>query len=263
MEYLYKISLKDLKKSRHRGKPSILKDYFNKPIIYGWYINNKWYVGLTTNLKIRIKNYLSKAHNNHYISRALNKYEESKIYFYIIKISENLEEDEKLYIEKLNSCNNGYNLTYGGERPLLSESTRNKMIESSRIKKPVYRYNCINKNIEFFPSRRYVAKIMNVNASTIQTAIKRKSLVSKIYFFSDNKDFSNFSKKSQKGKSIGNKNSSKWAWFLEVDNVVFKEYSLKDLYKHCPSFIKESTFIRIAYNRTKNKQNLKIWKILK
>lgn len=262
MEHLFKITLKDLKESRHKGKPSILKDYFNKPIIYGWYINNKWYVGLTTNLKIRIKNYLSKASNNHYISRALNKYDDSKIYFYIIKISENLEEDEKLYIRKLDSCDNGYNLTYGGEKPLLSELTKNKMIESAGNKRPVYRYNHISKNIERFPSRRHVAKIMNINVSVIQAAIKRKSLVSSTYFFSNNKDFSSFSKKCQKGKIIGNKNSSRYNWFLKINKNIYKEESLKDLYKHCYLEIKESTFIRIAYNRTKN-NNIKIWKELK
>lgn len=42
---------------------------------------------------------------------------------------------------------------------------------------------------------------------------------------------------------------------------IYKEESLKDLYKHCHLEIKESTFIRIAYNRIKN--NIKIWKELK
>ena len=262
MKVLYKISLKELKESRKKGKKSILNPYFNKKLIYGWYINEKWYVGLTTNLRVRIKNYLSKASSNHYISRALKKYNDEEILFYIIKLSDDLEEDEKYYIKLLNSCKNGYNLTYGGERTILSKTTINKMIISSD-KKSCYRYNISDSTIEKFNSRKEAAKIMNINSSTIQAAIKRKSLVSKKYFFSNNNDFSNYSKKSQKGKLIGNKNSSKWTWFLEVDNVVFKEYSLKDLYKHCTSFIKESTFIRIAYNRTKNKQNLKIWKILK
>lgn len=101
------------------------------------------YIGLTSNLQIRIKNYLSNTHFNHYISRIINKYDDSNIQFSILCICNTLEElktKEQYYISIYDSINNGYNLTSGGEHCVLSEETINKMKSSAKNKKSVYFY---------------------------------------------------------------------------------------------------------------------------
>ena len=77
MKNIFSKTLKEIKDSRRKGKKSILQEYYGKFLIYKWDINGKSYIGLTTNLKVRIKNYLSNIYSNHYFK---NKNVNEEIY---------------------------------------------------------------------------------------------------------------------------------------------------------------------------------------
>ena len=82
-------------------------------------LNEKVYVGKTTRQIIdRYKEHLSRIYErNNHLYLAMRKY--GKEHFYIEQIEEcdnsQLNEREQFWIKKLNSYNNGYNETYGGE----------------------------------------------------------------------------------------------------------------------------------------------------
>lgn len=271
MEELFKKSLEEIRKNRVKGKCSELKIYYNKYIIYKWDINNKSYIGLTTNLEVRFKNYLANIHKDHYISRAINKYLNSEIIFSILCICdtiEELKEKEKYYISKYNTIENGYNLTSGGEHCIVSEETIEKMKDSAKNKKEVYFFNINSNKIELiFESVRESARNFKCNPCTIFAALRNKTIYNKIYKVSYNKDDEFFNEEIvHKNKNImkGNRNGTRYIWTLIYDNgEIFKEDSLKKLWAHCPE-VKESSFKRIAENKMINKNtNFKIIKELK
>lgn len=269
MEKLFEKTLKEIKENRKKGKKSELNEWYNKLIIYKWDINNKSYIGLTTNLKVRLKNYLSNSSNDHYISRAIKKYPDEEIIFSIVCLCNTLEElknSEKYYIDFYNTMENGYNLTTGGEHSIFSEETIEKMKSSAKNKKEVYFFNNKTKEIEFiFESVREAARKFETNSSNIFNAITKKYLFKSLYKVSYIKnDPIFFEEKIHKNKEVmaNNKNANKYEWILEFDDGrIYKEISLRELYLHC-QFVKESTFRRIAENKMKDlsKYNFKILK---
>ena len=87
--------------------------------------NEYKYIGQTNNLSIRIKKHNdydpynpNNPEYNYPLSRAIRKY--GKDAFEIVILENNLTEEqaaerEKYWIEKYNTCHNGYNQTFGGE----------------------------------------------------------------------------------------------------------------------------------------------------
>lgn len=104
-------------------------------------INNKIYVGASTNPELRYRKHLeaSKTGDNHFY-RAIRKYGINNFKFEIIECTklENLFSREKYWIAKLDSYKNGYNSTVGGEggntfakrTPEQMKITGNKISES-------------------------------------------------------------------------------------------------------------------------------------
>lgn len=83
-------------------------------------INNKSYIGQTRNtIKTRMYKHISKANKNNItgIDAAIRKYgKENFIVEELCKCSdEDLDEQEKFYIQKYDTFQNGYNLTIGGQ----------------------------------------------------------------------------------------------------------------------------------------------------
>ena len=259
MKNIFSKTLKEIKHSRRKGKKSILQEYYGKFLIYKWDINGKSYIGLTTNLKVRIKNYLSNIYSNHYICRTINKYDDNDIIFSILcycSTIEELKEKEKQYIIQYNTLENGYNLTSGGDYCIVSEETKEKMSNSQKNKKSVYFYNVEKKEIELeFNSINESARYFNCNPTTIFASLRNNTIFKKLYKISYKKDDEGFvSKINHKNKQImkGNKNSIKYTWTLIFDNgKIFKKDSLIELRKCCPE-IKESSFRRIAENKMKD-----------
>ena len=276
-DFIFEISTKDLLKIRGRGKKNVIADnFYGKNLIYCWLLNNKLYVGQTTNLGVRLKNYISGIYTEtHYFARALNKYLRRKdSYFYIMCVcdtKEELNEREKFYISKYDTTNRdkGYNLTHGGDRPLVSEDTLRKMINSAQNKKKVYCKVIEDDRIIEFESRRDCGRKLNIDISTIYWGIKRKSIVLKKYYFSYEKDFTNHSDKTINRNNListklkNNRNGTKYIWKLYKNDILLLERdSLLRLCRDSNLNIKESTFRRISEGKC-SKEELKEYKITK
>lgn len=98
-------------------------------------VNNKKIIGQSTNIHKRwilYRHWLRKgSYNNPYLQHAWNKYGEKKFKFEIIFLcsSEELNEAEIRFIEQYKSIDSeyGYNLKTGGNRPIMSEETKQRM----------------------------------------------------------------------------------------------------------------------------------------
>ena len=276
-DFIFEISTEDLFKIRNRGKKNIItNNFYGKNVIYCWLLNNKLYIGQTTNLNVRLKNYLSGIYTEtHYFARALNKYLRKKdSYFYIMCVcdtKEELNEKEKFYISKYDTTNRdkGYNLTEGGENPTVSEDTLRKMINSAKNKKKVYCKVIEEDRIIEFESRRDCGRKLNIDISTIYWGIKRKSIVLKKYYFSYDKDFSNHSDKTINRDNListklkNNRNGTKYIWKLYKNDILLLERdSLLRLHRDSNLNIKESTLRRISEGKC-SKEEFKEYKITK
>lgn len=96
-------------------------------------INNKCYIGQSTRLSIRKRGHFRDLENgkhiNKHLQRSFNKYGENNFKFEILQycIPDELDELEKFYISKYNSCDEhfGYNIESGGNKnKVIPESTR-------------------------------------------------------------------------------------------------------------------------------------------
>ena len=276
-DFIFEISTENLFKIRNRGKKNVItNNFYGKNLIYCWLLNNKLYIGQTTNLKVRLKNYMSGIYTEtHYFARALNKYLRKKdSYFYIMCVcdtKEELNEKEKFYINKYNTTDNnkGYNLTEGGDSPLISEDTLRKMINSAKNKKKVYcKIIEDDRDIEF-ESRSDCGRKLNIDRGTIYRGIKDKSVVLKKYYFSYDKDFSNHRDKTINRSNLisiklkNNRNGTKYIWRLYKNDILLLERdSLLRLYKDSNLSVKEYLFREIS-NGKYRKEELKEYKITK
>jgi group I intron endonuclease len=102
-------------------------------------INNKCYVGLTTlSLSERFKAHCERGRkDSSYVQTAIKKY--GKQNFSIVELDvafskEELQSKEISWIKKLDTYNNGYNLTIGGESPFLTPEIRAKISLSKKNK---------------------------------------------------------------------------------------------------------------------------------
>lgn len=273
-DFLYEVSTEELLKMRVRGQKNFISlNFYDKPLIYCWLLNNKLYFGQTSNLRVRLKNYISGIYvNTHYIARAINKYFKNKdSYFYIICICntvEELDDKEKFFISKYKTTDRdkGYNLTEGGSRTKCSDETILKMIQSAKNKKKVYCKIIESGEIVEFESRRSCGRQLGLDIGTIYGSIKRKSLVNKKYYFSYTNDFKEHHDKPlhrSSDKLKGNRNGTKYHWVLyEKDNFILERDSLKKLYLDSGLNMKEYIFRDISCNRYFGEE-FKNYKIIK
>ena len=83
-------------------------------------VNHKKYIGQSVNIKDRWKHHINSLkrneHDNKYLQRSYQKYGENNFKFYLLEecSKEELDEKEKYWIKKLDTYQNGYNLTTGG-----------------------------------------------------------------------------------------------------------------------------------------------------
>lgn len=105
-------------------------------------VNNKRYIGLTCNIKYRWYHHLYSLrnciHHSIKLQRAYDKYGEPSFEFSIIETLDcdfdYIASEEIKFIKKYDSCDNGYNMTYGGDgtdKRLISDETREKLREAS------------------------------------------------------------------------------------------------------------------------------------
>ena len=112
-------------------------------IIYGWYciLSDKWYVGQTVNPEGRFKRHIDIAINkkdNIYFHNALRRYGLDNFVYCVLEenvLRDNLNMREMDWIEEMNSFENGYNMTVGGQGCIkMSEESRKKISESLKGK---------------------------------------------------------------------------------------------------------------------------------
>lgn len=102
-------------------------------------INNKVYVGSSSNLRTRMNahfNELNKnKHHSIYLQNAFNKYGEQNFVFEVIefvKNKDNLIESEQYWINKLDSVSSGYNIQPIAGKPSVTDRLRQAVIESNK-----------------------------------------------------------------------------------------------------------------------------------
>lgn len=86
-------------------------------------VNNKSYIGQTTNWKRRFQEHRNKGYGqeeNKVLYRAFDKYGINNFTFEVIEECEDYNEREKYWIKYFDSFQNGYNMTEGGEEPPLN-----------------------------------------------------------------------------------------------------------------------------------------------
>lgn len=123
-------------------------------IIYGWYntLKDMWYVGQTIHPEGRLKRHIDRAINkkyNTYFYNSIRKYGLDKFVYCVLEdnvLRANLSMKEMDWIEEMDSFENGYNMTLGGEGSLsrtpwnkgkigiFSKESRKRMSESHKGK---------------------------------------------------------------------------------------------------------------------------------
>lgn len=109
-------------------------------------INNKKYVGQTTQeLKQRLHAHYTEWSNN-YLKNAMRKYGEDNFSITLLDVAttkDELNDKERYWIKRLNTISpNGYNLTFGGDQQV-------KVSESTKCKLSISRKNYINTHPEY------------------------------------------------------------------------------------------------------------------
>lgn len=121
--------------------------------------NHKKYIGQSVDIINRWRNHKwslkSNKHPNNYLQASWNKYGENNFIFYILEKTLFLNEQEEYWINKLDTYNNGYNLTIGGDSV------------TEKFKKKVYMYNVDGAFIKEFDSLSLAAEYVNGSITTI------------------------------------------------------------------------------------------------
>lgn len=151
--------------------------------------NGKKYIGQTTNLEKRIFNHKKsskKPRSNLLLYNAINKYgwENLKITKIVNCITEDVDELEKLYIEKFKTINKqfGYNLDSGGQSNKKHSPTTKRKIKKTILTKPqhlftkrrkkIAAYSLSGQLIRVFESATEAAKFYKVSINTIARAAR-------------------------------------------------------------------------------------------
>jgi group I intron endonuclease len=144
-------------------------------------INNKCYIGITSNLKKRLKDHIRFSINNYkikgYIHKSIQKYGVDKFTVEILCECEtdlDLNEKEQYYIKLHNSANSdfGYNLTLGGNREIPNKETIEKKIKNSH-KVKVAQYDLKGNLIKSYVSIKEASRELNISDSDIHRCHKK------------------------------------------------------------------------------------------
>lgn len=150
-------------------------------------INNKVYIGQSIDLERRIKDHIRGLNNgyghNSHIQSSWNKYGELNFKFEVIHITDLTEELnvlETYYINKYNSTDpsKGYNFTYGGDNPAVSDLYREEMKVKSRGKNSnltVEDVRHIKMSLFCLMDRNEISKMFNVSKKAITQISMGKS----------------------------------------------------------------------------------------
>ena len=176
-----------------------MKKKLRTGIIYKWTSpSGKSYIGQTINQHRRYKDFfnMNQSYAGYKIDVARKKYGPEKFIYEVlfVKQSYNVKELCKLldkkeidFIKLYNTVDNGYNLTYGGQKgynkSTIQEETRRKLSErttkyykthKSIVAKPVAQYTKQGKLIKVWDSARIAGLTLNINEVGIRDCAKGK-----------------------------------------------------------------------------------------
>ena len=130
-------------------------------------INGKCYIGQTTNWKRRFQEHRNKGYgleDNKILYRAFDKYGIDNFSFEVLEECENYNDREQYWIAYYNSCENGYNMTIGGDLPPLHIKEENPFATHSQNEVDEVIRLIITTKLQF----KEIAEITNYDSSTIE-----------------------------------------------------------------------------------------------
>lgn len=171
-------------------------------------INNKCYIGQAVCLKKRfrahIHNYLKAKYDNP-LYRAFNKYGCDCFEYYIEEcVEEGLDNQtlksklgdlEKLYIQKYDSYNNGYNQTLGGDYGVLGYKMTDEQKHTISIKSKevaldgrytLYVYDSVTDEIKSYLTSKIIIENIGGNRNTLYKSLRLKSYYRNRYLIARN-----------------------------------------------------------------------------
>ena len=167
-------------------------------------INNKKYVGQTYSIKNRWSRHKrelnNNRHHNSHLQSAWNKYGENNFDFSILELCEIIElnDKEKYWIEKLNTFNEGYNLTSGdiGCRGYVHTEEELQKMRNAHNPKPIYQLDEELKIIKEWESCSQASKVLGLYNQAIENCCKKinhvKSVGGFIWIYKE--DYNNIDK---------------------------------------------------------------------
>lgn len=236
-----------------------------QPVIYGIknLVNNKIYIGKSTNMKIRKKthetSFIRKQAVNVHLQRAVDKYGVENFEFLILEevTLDNINEKEQHWISHFNSFNEkyGYNKTMGGDGGNLTIETKFKISQTSPNRKVVYQFNSKGELIKKWNGVRDIERELKFLSSTISKACAINTNNNSAYgfYWSYNENLNNFS-------GIGQENNKLQIQQFSLEDKLIKTWSsISTAAKETNS--SKSSIIRCCKNKQKTCNNF-IWKYL-
>lgn len=164
-------------------------------------INNKFYIGSSSNIRKRLLYHFSKLrnnkHSNNHLQTSFNKYLEHSFDFDIIEISENIKDTEQLYLSfcykhyknmlynKDNKVSGSAGYLFSKEFRLQMSAARKNLPKSedfkNKLRKPILQYNKEGIFIREFKGIREAATNMHCNHRTIQYSCNEINITAKGY----------------------------------------------------------------------------------
>lgn len=250
------------------------KTFIADPVIYGIQniITNKWYIGSCKNFRLRVRRhyyYLRiNAHHSEKLQRSWNKYGEDSFEIIILKqcnnyTSEQLLNEEEIFIKQYDSYQNGYNMTNKCTNYVLFKLTdkqKEKFIETRRKKVTVIDGKT-GKLLETLNSLTEVSKKYNVSTTNISKCCKGKfkQIKGLVFVYAENYDPKYNYKNSGHGKGVpkSDKHKLKMRFGNKQSRVVYKYDLNKNLiatYISRAEAERENSFKKegLRYNLDKN-----------
>ena len=236
-----------------------------QPVIYGIknLVNNKIYIGKSTNIKIRKKthetSFIRGQAVNIHLQRAVDKYGIENFEFVILEevTLNNINEKEQYWINYFKSYDEvfGYNKTMGGDGGNLTIETKLKISKTSPNRKVIYQFNSNGDLIKKWNGVRDIERELKFLSSTISKACSVNTNNNSAYgfYWSYNEDIGNL-------KGIGQQNNTLKIQQFSLNGELIKIWSsISAAAKETNS--SKSSIIRCCKNKQKTCNNF-IWKYL-
>lgn len=192
--------------------------------------NGKVYIGQTVNYTERRKAHLKALkrgnHYNRYLQKSFDKYGVTSFSFSVIEETDELDEREMYWIKHFNSvdCSFGYNLTSGGKKFIMNEST--KRLISNSLKKSF----SLNDGLRKEASLRTTGEKNPFYGRAHSEETKEKILKNRSWYRHSEETKMKMSekKKGKKHPNYGKKFSEEWRKNLSESHKGQKPANLKD-----------------------------------